>query len=95
MLEQQDRGEQRKLKAIWYAERHKTPKKPEAPVAAEPKLKGEPRMWKWTGESIPSKGFTAGEVYSVEQIRAAGFKLPKMEKPPPKPKRVKKEKQQA
>lgn len=77
-LEQQDRGEQRRLKAIWHATRHAPPKKPIAPVESSGKVKGGPRVWVWVGESIESKGMLKGNGYTGERIRKAGFKLPKI-----------------
>lgn len=79
-LEQRDRAEQRLAKAIWYAQRHKKPAKPLAPVTALPKLKGQDRLWQWTGEALPSKGMIEHGYYTAEQLRAAGFKLPPLPK---------------
>ena len=55
-----------------------TPRKPEAPVEADPKEKGKPRTWTWVGESIASKGLLHDYQYDAEFIRKAGFKLPKI-----------------
>lgn len=77
-LEQQDRGEQRRLKAIWHATRHAKPAKPLAPVEAREKAKGLERLWRWTGESIQSKGMIHGFSYKAGEIRKAGFKLPRI-----------------
>jgi len=77
-LEQQDRLEQRRLKAIWWAMKHKKAQKPEAPVLALKKVKGVPRQWKWWGEDIISTGMLRDGVYFAEDIRKAGFKLPKI-----------------
>jgi len=63
-----------------YQQKHKTPKKPEAPVEPQPKLKGIDRDWVWVGESIPSKNLHRDGHYSGETIRKAGFKLPKLQK---------------
>ena len=72
------RGEARREKAIWHAQRHASPRKPEAPVAALPKCKGEARLWLWEGESIESKGLHKECHYTAEALRKAGFKLPKI-----------------
>ena len=77
-LEQQDRREARQEKAIWHAMHRAQPRKPEAPVVVIKKAKGEVRCWMWEGEDIPSKPLYKGTVYTSEQIRKAGFKLPKV-----------------
>ena len=80
-LEQQDRREARQQKAIWHAQHRATPRKPEAPVVAGPKPdKGLLRLWTWVGESIESKQFYKNASYTAEQIRKAGFKMPKLVK---------------
>src|SRR3989304_589035 len=76
-LEQQDRREARQLKAIWHAQHRAQPKKPEAPVVGLKKMKDQPRLWTWIGETIESKGMLHQGTYSTETIRKAGFKLPK------------------
>lgn len=75
-MEQIDRQEARRDAAIRHAMKHKTPAKPLAPVAPLPKVKGLPRRWEWTGESMPSKGLIQGLEYDTDVIREAGFKLP-------------------
>ncbi len=77
-MEQIDRAEQRRLKAIWHASRHRKPPKPEAPVTPSKKEKGRPRYWLWVGEDIPSKALYGNTLYLPEAIRQAGFKLPKI-----------------
>jgi hypothetical protein len=79
-MEQQDRGEARRLKAIWHATKNKKPKKSLAPVSPMPKEKGLPRRWQWDGEDIPSRGLVKGLAYDGLVIREAGFKLPPMPK---------------
>lgn len=79
-LEQADRREARQQKAIWHAMHRAAPKKPEAPVEAKPKEKSKTRTWLWVGESISSKGLQKDYTYTADQIRKAGFKLPKLEK---------------
>jgi hypothetical protein len=80
-LEQQQRGEARREKAIWHAMRHSHPKRPLAPVRSMTKEKGYPRTWLWEGEAIESKGIIPGKVMTSEQLRKAGFKLPTLPKP--------------
>ena len=81
-MEAQARGEARQLKRIWHQQRHATPRKPEAPVRAMTKEQGEKeRFWCWIGEDVPSKGIIAGKVMKAAEIRKAGYKLPKLEKP--------------
>jgi hypothetical protein len=75
-MEQQQRGEARREKAIWHAQRHSHPKRPLAPVTALPKAKGYDRVWQWDGEDIPSKGLVKDSTYTAKQLRKAGFKLP-------------------
>lgn len=79
-LEAQQRGEARREKAIWHAQRHTTPKRPEAPALPLGKVKGKDRGWLWNGESIGSKGLYNGHEYLASEIRKAGFKLPKIAK---------------
>ena len=79
-LEQQDRREARQQKAIWHAQHRAQPRKPEAPVLAMPKSKGQDRLWCWHGNSIESKDMIHNRNYTAEQIRKAGFKLPVMKK---------------
>jgi hypothetical protein len=76
--EQIERGQARRLRAIWYAERHRKAQKPEAPAQPIPKAKGYDIMWQWDGESIPSKGLEKDKLYTAAQLREAGFKLPKL-----------------
>lgn len=80
-IDQQERGEARMLARIRYQQRHKAPKKPEAPVEPVPlKKKGIEREWTWVGEPIPSKKLETLGVYFGSEIRAVGFKLPKLQK---------------
>jgi hypothetical protein len=80
MCEQAERQAARRQKAIEHAMKHHKPPKPEAPVEPMPKQSGHPRAWRWIGESIDSKGLVTGVCYQAEQIRKAGYKLPKLEK---------------
>lgn len=75
-MEQQQRGEARREKAIWHRMRHSQLKKPLAPVTALPKAKGYDRVWQWDGEDIMSKGLKQNSTYTAKQLRKAGFKLP-------------------
>jgi hypothetical protein len=87
-LEQQDRREARREKAIWHAMHRAAPKKPEAPVEQtnEKVLDSTKpgatmvRAWRWKGEIINSKGLVPELLYSASTLRAAGFKLPKLKK---------------
>jgi hypothetical protein len=72
------RAEARRERAVWHRMKHAAPRKPEAPVTPEPKIKGKSRDWRWVGETIASKGFEQQGVYSSESIRAGGYKLPKL-----------------
>lgn len=84
-IDQQQRGEARAQARMRYQQKHKAPKKPEAPVEPLPsKAKGQEREWWWRGETIMSKGLVQGDRYFTNQIRAAGFKLPRLEKKPKK-----------
>ena len=83
------RGQARREKAIWHSMRHAHPKRPEAPVRAMTKEKGYARMWCWIGEAIESKCIIPGKVMTAAQIRAAGFKLPNLEKAEAKPRKRK------
>jgi len=76
-VDQHIRGEARMQARMRYQQKHKTPKKPEAPVRP---LNVKPRMWLWEGESISSKLLQNGVEYTAEFIRAAGFKLPELQK---------------
>ena len=78
-IDQQERGEARMQARMRYQQKHKTPKKPEAPVEAGGG-KGAQRNWLWVGESIPSKQMFKDMIYYAADIRAAGFKLPKLQK---------------
>jgi hypothetical protein len=83
-LEQMERGEARRLKAIWHATRRGAHRKPEAPVETTGfgiHQEKKTRLWIWTGEEIPSKGMYKGILYSGKEIRKAGYKLPKLVKP--------------
>jgi len=75
-LEQADRREARQEKARWHAAHRSTPRKPEAPVQAQPKQVGKEREWLWIGDSIPSKKLWTDTIYTTGVIRVAGFKLP-------------------
>ncbi len=77
-LEQQERKEQRVAATMRWANRNRTPPKPEAPVLPLGKLKGRDRGWLWNGDSIGSKGLYNGHEYVASDIRKAGFKLPKL-----------------
>ena len=77
-LEQLDRQEQRRAKAAWHAAKHKAKAKPLAPATPLYKPKGEKRLWRWDGEALESKKIYPGVRYFSEEIRAAGFKLPKI-----------------
>ena len=79
-LEAQERGEARQAKAQWHRQKHAAQRKPEAPVTALPKVKGQERGWVWNGESMPSKSLYNGQVYTATAIRKAGFKLPVLRK---------------
>ena len=79
-MEAQERGEARQEKAQWHRQRHAAQRKPEAPVTALPKAKGQERGWVWNGEDIPSKSLYNGHAYTAVQVRKAGFKLPKLSK---------------
>lgn len=83
-IDQQERGEARMRARIRYGEKHKTPKKPLAPVEqTNEKHPGDgARLWKWIGEEIASKGLLPGDLYASDQIREAGFKTPKLTKKP-------------
>jgi hypothetical protein len=72
------RAEARRERAIWHRMKHAAPRKPEAPVTPKPKEKGKSRTWLWVGEGIASKGMYEGYTYTAEQLRKAGFKLPKI-----------------
>jgi len=86
-IDQQERGEARMQARIRHQQKHKTPKKPEAPVRPlEYKIEGK-RHWLWEGEDIPSKELFRTCHYSPERIRAAGFKLPRLQKQKKKGKR--------
>jgi len=79
-MEQQQRGEARREKAIWHAMRHAHPKRPLAPATPLPKAKGYERMWQWDGESIPSKKLKQNDVYTAAELREKGFKMPAIPK---------------
>jgi len=76
------RAEARRERAIYLSQKNRTPRKPEAPVEALPRVKGDKseRVWRWVGESIESKGVTKDCCYSAGYIRKAGFKLPTLTK---------------
>src|SRR3990167_9695485 len=79
-MDRQERRQARKLAAIKYGMKHKKQRKPLAPVRDKPKMKGYERQWIWEGKSIESKGMIYGQSFSGTEIRAKGFKLPKLEK---------------
>ena len=81
LIDQRRRGDARRLARIRYATKHKVAKKPLAPVEAwSHTTKDENgrvvRWWKWTG--VQTERFFAGELYTSAELRAAGFKLPKL-----------------
>ena len=84
LVDQRDRGEARMRARIRHAAKHRTPAKPLAPVEeTDSKIavdfgRRQARLWIWRGEAIPSKGLVAGEPYRGDEIRNAGFKLPKL-----------------
>lgn len=80
-MEQEGRREARVQARIRHQQKHKTPKKPEAPVnESNYKTQEGERCWEWQGETIASKGLEKGGVYGSSFIRKAGFKLPKLQK---------------
>jgi hypothetical protein len=80
-IDQQTRGEARQQARTRHQQKHKTPKKPLAPVE-QTEQRGEDRirLWKWIGEDIPSKNLWAQGLVTGEWIRKCGFKLPKLTK---------------
>ena len=79
-LEQEDRSSARELSRIAYFSRHKKPPKPLAPVEQVDKKTEGVRVWRWTGETIVSKGLIQGELYWGTFLREMGFKLPPLKK---------------
>ena len=88
-LDQAERSETRRLARIRYGAKHKAKVKPLAPVEERgiTIINGEKkRMWAWVGEKLPAKLTSilmpnASEViYSSEELREAGFKLPKLKR---------------
>ena len=81
-MEQEARRDARMQARIRHQQKHKTPKKPKAPVEqTNEKHPGDgARLWKWVGVEIASKGLLLGDLYASDQIREAGFKLPKLQK---------------
>src|SRR5574341_1353938 len=79
-IEQQERGEARMQARIRHQQKHKTPKKPLAPVEQTEEKLDKERCWVWRGEPILSKAIAADCMYESSFIRAAGFKLPKLQK---------------
>jgi hypothetical protein len=75
-MEQNERTYLRKAAQIAHGKANPTPTKPLAPATPDPKVKGQPRSWTWTGETIESKYLVQGLHYSGDEIRKAGFKLP-------------------
>lgn len=79
--EQQRRNKARLIGRIRYAQKHKKPGKPLAPVedtGFAVKFGFRRRAWKWVGETILTEGLFTGYCYSTTELRAKGYKLPKL-----------------
>lgn len=81
-MDRSERGQARRVAAIRYGMKHKKQQKPLAPVeeTTEKHYGDKARLWKWNGEEIASKGLLPGDLYASDQIREAGFRLPKLKK---------------
>ena len=79
IMDRQERSQVRQQARMKYANKHKKQQKPVAPVEEtqeKTNWTGE-RLWKWLGEN---NGMTNGCIYTGEEIRKHGFKLPKLKK---------------
>jgi hypothetical protein len=77
-MEQNERTYIRKAAQIAHGKANPSPPKPLAPVVPEKKAKGQDRRWLWVGETIESAHMVQGLHYFSNEIRRAGFKLPKI-----------------
>ena len=78
MLEQQDRQEARRERAMQLAMKHRAKQKPLAPVGQVDGKK--PRVWEWQGEPVVRLGIEPGMLLTGEAVRKAGFRLPRLVK---------------
>ena len=79
VMDRQERSQVRKLAVIKWRMKKQKAQKPVAPVeeTSQKETKDGVRLWIWKGED---NGLKQGELYTSDDIRRYGFKLPKLKK---------------